>query len=135
MSVEQGGPFIYDASAVLALLLGETGYDQIEHMLSLAPGIICTVNYCEVLAKSQEIGIRTAECDELLAKLPFTIVDSNREMARFAAALRPATKHLGLSLGDRFCIACSFCYRGTAVTADQCWRDLKKSGVPVICIR
>jgi hypothetical protein len=44
MSVEHGGPFIYDASAVLALLLGETGYDQIERMLSLAPGIICTVN-------------------------------------------------------------------------------------------
>jgi PIN domain nuclease of toxin-antitoxin system len=134
MNVENAGPFIYDASAVLALLLGETGYDRMERMLRQAPGIISTVNYCEVLAKCQEIGIRAAECDILLAKLPFTIVDSNREMARYAAALRPSTKQVGLSLGDRFCIACAFCYRGSAVTADQCWTVIK-AGVPIICIR
>jgi len=134
MNGENGGPFIYDASAILALLLGETGFDQMERMLRQAPGIISTVNYCEVLAKCQEIGIRVAECDILLAKLPLTIVDSNREMARYAAALRPSTKHIGLSLGDRFCIACAFCYRGSAVTADQCWKVIK-AGVPVICIR
>jgi PIN domain nuclease of toxin-antitoxin system len=134
VNVETKGLFIYDASAVLALILGETGFDKVERMLSQTPGIISTVNYCEVLAKCQEIGIRAAECDDLLAKLPFTIVDSNREMARYAAALRPSTKHIGLSLGDRFCIACAFCYHGSVVTSDQCWKDLK-SGVPVICIR
>ena len=48
MNIENVGPFIYDASAVLALLLGETGYDRMEGMLRQAPGIISTVNYCEV---------------------------------------------------------------------------------------
>src|SRR5262249_49846977 len=44
---------------------------------------------------------------------------------RLAAALRPTTKKLGLSLGDRSCLALGLARRNTVVTAERAWAKLK----------
>jgi ribonuclease VapC len=46
-------------------------------------------------------------------------------LARLAAALRPTTKKLGLSLGDRSCLALGLARRNIVVTAEKSWAKLK----------
>lgn len=54
--------------------------------------------------------------------------------AEAAARLRPATRHAGLSLADRACLALARRLGVPAVTADRAWGDLDV-GVEVRLIR
>lgn len=134
MRAEREGQCIVDTSALLALLLKEPGAEVVLDHMRQSSCIITLVNYCEVLTKLFELTFPIDEFDAVFSALPLTLVEVNREMARFAAALRPSTKHIGLSLGDRFCIACAFYYKGTALTADKCWKSIEV-GVPIEFIR
>jgi ribonuclease VapC len=60
---------------------------------------------------------------------PFTIVD-----AVLCAKLRPETRHIGLSLGDRACLALAQRLGARALTADQQWTKLNL-GIPIEVIR
>ncbi|MBW4515156.1 MAG: hypothetical protein KME11_08015 [Timaviella obliquedivisa GSE-PSE-MK23-08B] len=51
--------------------------------------------------------------------LPFTT-----EQAELAASLWTTTKPLGLSLGDRACLALAITFNLPVVTADQAWEGL-----------
>jgi ribonuclease VapC len=55
------------------------------------------------------------------------VFDSSAALAAvFAGWLRPATRTLGLSLGDRGCLALAQAQRGAqVVTADRLWKELK----------
>ncbi len=55
-------------------------------------------------------------------------------MIALAASPVPATQPLGLSLGDRACLALALGRQIPAVTADRTWARLK-IGVPVQVIR
>jgi ribonuclease VapC len=131
---EPGGTYVLDASALLALLLDEPGAPMVSSILQSAPALVNTVNYCETLTKLHEIGFPVSQFDSAIRRLPLTIVDTNAEMARYAAALRSSTREAGLSLGDRFCIACAHHFRGSAVTADRSWLRIKTE-TPIILIR
>jgi ribonuclease VapC len=126
--------FVFDASALLALFFSEAGSDDVRALIQRTQGLVTIVNDCEVLTKVHEVGFPLGEFETVFSTMPLTLVDANKEMARYAAALRPSTKHAGLSLGDRFCLAGAFYYHATAVTADRSWKEIK-AGVPVICIR
>jgi len=54
--------------------------------------------------------------------------------ALIAARLRPLTRHLGLSLGDRICLALAIERQCPALTADRNWANLK-IGIPIQLIR
>lgn len=45
-------------------------------------------------------------------------------MARLAAELREHTRHLGLSLGNRACLALGLLHGGPILTADRDWAKL-----------
>ena len=62
------------------------------------------------------------------------IRDFDVKLACMAAALRPTTKKLGLSLGDRSCLALGLARRGTVVTDEKAWAKLK-IGVKIDLIR
>ena len=49
-----------------------------------------------------------------------------------AAELKTKTKHLGLSLGDRSCIALAIQENAVAVTADKNWAQLDVCAIEVI---
>jgi PIN domain nuclease of toxin-antitoxin system len=55
-------------------------------------------------------------------------------MARQTGALRPATKALGLSLGDRACLALARRERLPILTADRSWAKLDL-GIPIKVMR
>lgn len=121
-----------DASAVLALLNQETGHDKVEAIL--ADSVISTVNLCEVMGKLIDAGLSEEDARESINLLNIEVVSFDSDMAHLAAGLRPTTKKLGLSLGDRSCLALGLARRQTVITAEREWVKLKV-GVKIELIR
>ncbi len=111
-----------DASAVLAVIREEPGSAAIEPHLRSAP--ICTVNLAEVVTKLQDRGFSDAEVDEALALLKLDVRPFDEASAILAGKLRGATRHAGLSLGDRACLAFAHSLGATALTTDRIWDSL-----------
>ena len=121
---------ILDASAVLAYLNEERGEDVVEAALDAADSWITSVNYCEVLSKLCDKGMSEQEASKALDEVGLTVVDFDRELAVRAAALRPRTKGIGASLGDRACFALaerciSTQLAAVVYTADQAWTSIR----------
>lgn len=114
--------FVLDSSAVLALLFQESGMERVEQILDLS--IMGRVNEIEVLTKLMEKGMTLDEAIENLSDLCIPVVELDELQSRRAAELRPLTKHLGLSLGDRACLALAIQENAVAVTADRNWTKL-----------
>lgn len=111
--------FVLDASAVIALLNQEPGGERVERELAFS--IISSVNVAEVLTKSVESGHTIETATEALNLLDLSIVAFDSEQAAKVAELRPLTRKLGLSLGDRSCLALAILHGATALTADRSW--------------
>ncbi|MGK7346027.1 MAG: type II toxin-antitoxin system VapC family toxin [Candidatus Nitrospinota bacterium M3_3B_026] len=123
---------VLDASALLALLNGEAGSDKVEEMIPDATA--STVNISEVVAKLMDNGAPEDAAREALLTLGLEIVDFNEEMAFEAGKLRPVTRKLGLSLGDRACLATAKVMNLPAITTDRAWLKLKTK-IKVRCVR
>lgn len=121
---------ILDSSAILAVIFDESGAEKVEPLLERS--IVSSVNIAEVLSKLAENGGLDAASVEDIQKLGIEIIDLDLEQAIKAAELRPLTKHLGLSLGDRCCLALAMLRDTIAVTADRDWRKLKFCKIEVI---
>ena len=122
--------WVFDSSAVLAFLRGERGGDRVA--AALAGGSISTVNYCEVATKLVENGDDSPK--ESIAALALAVIPFDAEQAADAAALRPLTRHRGLSLGDRACLALARAQGRAVLTGDRNWEGLEV-GVVIELIR
>lgn len=122
--------YILDASTVLIVLQEEDGAE--DAMEYFAGASISTVNMAEVLTKLIEKGRDPVRALEVFELLQLNVIDFDQEYAKKAAELRPLTKHLGLSLGDRCCLALAMQMDATAVTADRQWKKIKFCSVEVI---
>ena len=123
---------VADASAVIALLVGEPfiRFDP----LGLANAFISAVNLSEVFTRLQEIGMPESEVATAVSRLNLRVVDFDERQARAAARRRSVTRHAGLSLADRACLALGECRGYPVVTADRAWASLDL-GVEVVLIR
>ena len=121
-----------DASALLAWLFREPGHDAVAPELGSA--CLSAVNLAEVLGRFARDGHDAGEVAARLATLPVEVVPFSAEDARAAAALVPATRAFGLSLGDRACLALARSRGIPAFTADRAWLQVD-SGVEVRAIR
>ena len=115
-------PIVLDNSCIIALLDEEPGADTVRSIIFHA--VISTVTLAEaysVLSKRGQDGIAAlAEIRFAIEQvLPFT-----EEQAEVAGALRGPTKHAGLSLGDRACIALGVALEAEVYTADRIWAEL-----------
>ena len=124
---------VLDASVVLALLNDEPGTDKLTPEL-LSNAICSTVNLAEVHTKLVSEGGSPDEAWEdtlspILEAAPFTA-----EHARIAGSLAAQTRALGLSLGDRACLALGLTLKAPVYTADKSWKNLKL-GVRIHVIR
>jgi ribonuclease VapC len=123
---------VLDASAILVLLLGEPGADDVAQ--SVARGVaVSTVNLseaAEVLArnKMKPEPIMARFCEQVVVEA-FTYDD-----ALAAAALSRSTRPQGLSLGDRTCLALAQRLGATALTADRQWSRLEV-GISIRLVR
>jgi PIN domain nuclease of toxin-antitoxin system len=123
---------VLDASALLALLNAEPGNEEVER--SIPGAAISAVNLSEVVAKLNEAGMSEKAVRSALEDIEIDIHPFDRESAYRTGALRAATKKLGLSLGDRACIALGGQLQRPVLTADRNWRDLEL-GIEIRVIR
>lgn len=121
---------VLDSSAILAVILQEKGSEFVEPLLD--GGKVSSVNIAETFSKLAEKGRLTDSTVEDFRQLGLEIIDFDYEQAVKAAELRPLTKHLGLSLGDRSCLALAILQGATAVTADKDWKSLSFCPIEVI---
>lgn len=124
--------YVLDASAVLTLLNQEPGYNKVAPLLSQS--VLSSINLCEVLGKLIDAGIAASDANQTVELLGMPIVPFDAELALTTAELRIDTRSLGLSLGDRSCIALARNRGATAVTAERLWSKLKP-GVTIEVIR
>jgi ribonuclease VapC len=117
---------VLDASALLALLNQEPGSETLTPEL-LSGAAISTVNLAEVHSKLVGRGLSPDDAWEaalgpIREAVPFTA-----EHARLVGGLVAQTRSLGLSLGDRACLALGLALKAPVYTADKSWKKLKLS--------
>ena len=121
-----------DSSAVLALVFRERGREQVA--VALTGALINAVNLTEVMSKMLDSGLSSDQVDDQLKGFSLLVVDFDRDLAMRTALLRAATRHRGLSLGDRACLALAMREKLPVMTADRAWSDLDLP-VEVVLIR
>lgn len=121
---------ILDASAILAVLLNERGKEKVERVLDKPA--ISRVNVCETLTKLVEKGATISDAHRAFSELKLKVIEFDEKQSLKVAELRPLTKHLGLSLGDRCCLALAITENLPAVTADKNWAGLNFCKVELI---
>jgi len=118
---------VLDASAILAYLHREPGSLEVLAALSEPdPSIaISSVNLCEVASKI--VLLNGTDYQVELAIEPFRkwLVPFDADQADYAAKLVRSTRTLGLSLGDRACLALAHATGSTAWTTDHAWKPLE----------
>jgi ribonuclease VapC len=123
-----------DASALLAMLLGEPGGEKVQAVLDDA--LLCTVNLAEVVSHYAKLGASRSDIEAMLRPLPIRVVPVDAALSYEAGMLRPLTLPGGLSLGDRYCLALARREGMPALTAERRWPDIAEAaGVTVHLIR
>ncbi len=114
--------FVLDASALLAMLNGEPDADLVRACLPDA--IISAVNLAEVVSRLSAAGMPENELRDTLALLGLDVIPFDQEQAYQTGALYSGGRALGLSLGERACLALARATSAAAVTADRAWQAL-----------
>ena len=110
---------VLDASALLAVLYCEPGSVVVERYF--AEAVVSSVNLSEVAAKLSDHGVDSHEALEILSGLGLEVREFDTDQAFMAGALRKATRPLGLSLGDRACLALGIAEGVPILTTDRAW--------------
>lgn len=113
---------VLDASALLAYVNGEPGGEVVPPYLERA--IISSVNWTEVAQRVLTWGMSLNVVSRDLIDAGLQVLPYERADAEAAAALLLPTKHLGLSLGDRACLALAQRLSLPVLTAERKWGQL-----------
>jgi PIN domain nuclease of toxin-antitoxin system len=117
---------VLDASAVLAILNHEPGAEKLTlELLNMA--VTSTVNLAEVYGKLVGRGLDPDQAWEATLSPIREVVTFTSEHARITGDLAAQTRALGLSLGDRACLALGLALKAPIYTADKSWKKLKVS--------
>ncbi len=104
------------------MLLNEPGAEVVRP--HLAHAIVSVVNYAEVLGRAATL---CGSLDEAKRRVDLHIphvLPFDLAQATATASLLPSTRPLGLSLGDRACLALGLVRRLPILTADRRWADV-----------
>lgn len=108
---------VLDASAVLAFLKRETGWDIVEPLL---PGaVMSAINLAEVLAKVVDVGRDPDAVSRNLEDQGITYVEATPRQALRVATLQPQARQHDLSYADRFAVALAEEVGGELITSDD----------------
>ena len=125
---------VLDASAVLAVVLEEPGADLVADALR-SGAAMSTVNVAEVAARLHQDGWSVSEVALVAETLGIEVLLFGPEAALLSGRLRPATRGLGLGLGDRACLATGRIEGCPVLTSDRSWQELDIAGLDIRCIR
>ena len=123
---------VFDASAILAVYHNEPGKKQVLQYMDQYEPFISSVNLAEVYSKLSQDGLSEDEFVESFEGLEITVVDFDKPQAVEVSKLYHPTRSLGLSLGDRACLALAVLKDATAVTADRSWSKVAVCKIKVI---
>ncbi len=119
---------VFDASALLALLNDEPGAPVVDRLLRDGSGecVVSAANFAETISKLIDRSVPEAVALQAWRELQLRVVPVGEAEATAAALLRKSTRALGLSLGDRCCLALAQSLPDACVvTADRAWKALK----------
>ena len=126
---------VLDASALLALFNDEPGAQVVLDALA-GDCLVSAVNQTEVLTKLLDKGLTEAEAISVMDAVEIEVIAFDASQSLDAAWLRLQTRTVGLSLGDRACLALARSRKAVALTADWPWTQVADAvGVTVRCIR
>jgi len=125
---------VLDASALLTVILEETGADVIVEALR-SGAVMSAVNVAEVAARLHQESWTESEVALVFGGLGIEIVPFDIDDALLSGQYRLATQGLGLGLGDRACLATARMEACPVLTADRIWTQLDLEGVDIRCIR
>ena len=108
-----------DASAILAVLNDESGADIV--LAALDRSVISSVTLTEVAAKLADGGADESSVRRTVGKLGMRVSAFDEDQAYRAGMMRPVTRNLGLSLGDKACLALAQSTALSVLTADRMW--------------
>lgn len=117
---------VLDASALLTILHQEPGAERLTPELLSAP-VTSTVNLAEVHAKLVGRGLDPNEAWEATLSPIREALAFTSDHARLTGDLAAPTRALGLSLGNRACLALGLDLKAPVYTADRSWKKLKVS--------
>lgn len=128
--------FVIDTSALLAMLWQEPGWDTVSQALECHDCRMSAVNLAEFVSKVQERQQNIEQIAALLEKLCLHVEDYDTRQAMNTGLLRAITRPLGLSLGDRACLALAQQLNAPVLTADRPWLELAAPlSLDIRCIR
>ena len=113
--------YVIDASAMLALIKKEPGAEYVRARISRS--LASTVNLAEVGAVLSDWGLSDDDIQTVTIKLGVESAPFDLHQAQLSAELRRVTRSMGLSLGDRACLALAKSATLSALTADRTWLD------------
>lgn len=124
---------VLDASALLVVLNGEPGREKLTPEL-LNAATVSTVNLAEVQTKLVREGADPDQAWDVILSPIREAAEFTSEQAKVAGSLITQTRALGLSLGDRACLALGIMLNAPVYTTDKSWKNLKL-GVRIHVIR
>ena len=113
---------VFDSSALLAISFGEAGAERAAR--GLKGGMMSAVNVAEVISRYIDLGVSEEDARASLQAFGLEIRPFDETQARAAGLMRTTTQKLGLSLGDRACLALAVQEGATVFTADRTWAAL-----------
>lgn len=113
-----------DSSCIVAVIQAESGAEAIMARLQQGDCVMSTVNVAEVAAKLAERGATADEIDSGLSTFGLEFLPFDAAQAVATGMLRPTTRSLGLSLGDRACLSLAIALGTPVLTTDRAWASL-----------
>jgi ribonuclease VapC len=127
---------LLDASAVLAVLGNEPGAEHVALALHNKRCAVTAANQAEIISKCLDRGATPERLQVLLNTLGYSVLECVAADGQLAGDMRPLTRSLGLSLGDRLCLAVAKRLSLQVLTADRPWLSLQGTlGLDIVCIR
>lgn len=125
---------VVDASAIMALMLGEPGAEEV--LAVVRRSLMSAVNVSECCARGVERGASADEVLSIIRGYEVQVLGFELEDALEAARLREPTRAIGASLGDRACLALGRRYELPVLTGDRRLAEIDPGlGIAVHLIR
>jgi PIN domain nuclease of toxin-antitoxin system len=113
---------ILDASAIIAVLKNEPGAERVR---AVAEGAhVSALAIAEVATWLTIEGVPPEQANTAIDLFRLAVEPFHQKRALAAGFLVAKTRHRGLSLGDRACLALAIELGMPVVTGDRAWRDL-----------
>ena len=117
-----GSGVVLDSPAILAVLFNERGSDEIMPLLEGA--LVSAVNLAELHASLVRRGVDADVAWGQLHELGCEFCPMDEEQARIAGEMAGQRRTVGLSLGDRACLALAIERKASVYTTNAAWRIL-----------